>query len=104
MVAELPKVATLETRKASRRGRVSVDVLQNARGHQAVSLYVLCAVAQACVSTPLAWDELTPHFHPQAVTFKTIFERLAGQPPDPMAPLIAYDGREDATPNAERRS
>ena len=79
VVAELPDVATLETRKANRRGRVYVDVLQNARGHHAVPPYVLRAVPQACVSTPLAWDELTPHLHPQAFTLRTIFERLANQ-------------------------
>jgi bifunctional non-homologous end joining protein LigD len=103
VVAELPEVATVETRKAKRRGRVYVDVLQNARGHHAVPPYVLRAVPQACVSTPLAWDELTPHVHPQAFTLRTIFERLASQPTDPMAPLSAYYRREDAKSNAERR-
>ena len=103
VVAELPEVATLETRKAKRRGRVYVDVLQNARGHHAVPPYVLRAVPQACVSTPLAWDELTPHLHPQAFTLRTIFERLAGQPTDPIAPLIEYYRREDAKANTERR-
>jgi bifunctional non-homologous end joining protein LigD len=90
VVAELPEVATLATRKADRRGRVYVDVLQNVRGHHAVPPYVLRAVPQACVSTPLAWDELTPHLHPQAFTLRTIFDRLASQPMDPIAPLIEY--------------
>jgi bifunctional non-homologous end joining protein LigD len=103
VVAELPEVATLEARKANRRGRVYVDVLQNARGHHAVPPYVLRAVPQACVSTPLAWDELTPHLHPQAFTLRTIFDRLAGQPTDPMAPLIECYQREDGKSNAERR-
>jgi bifunctional non-homologous end joining protein LigD len=103
VVAELPELATIETRKANRRGRVYVDVLQNARGHHAVPPYVLRAVPQACVSTPLAWDELTPHLHPQAFTLRTIFERLASQPADPIAPLIEYYRREDAKSNAERR-
>ncbi len=102
-VAELPDVATLEARKAKRRGRVYVDVLQNARGHHAVPPYVLRAVPQACVSTPLAWDELTPHLHPQAFTLRTIFDRLASQPMDPIAPLIEYYRREDAKSNAERQ-
>jgi bifunctional non-homologous end joining protein LigD len=103
VVAELPEVATLETRKAIRGRRVYVDVLQNARGHHAVPPYVLRAVPQACISTPLAWDELTPHFHSQAFTLRTIFERLASQPTDPMAPLIAFYRREDAKSNAERQ-
>ena len=103
VVADLPGVATLAIRKANRRGRVYVDVLENARGHHAVPPYVLRAVPQACVSTPLAWDELTPHLHPQAFTLRTIFERLASQPTDPMAPLIAYYRREDAKSNVERQ-
>jgi len=103
VIAELPEVATLEIRKARRRGRVYVDVLQNARGHHAVPPYVLRAVPQACVSTPLAWDELTPHLHPQAFTLRTIFERLASQPTDAMGPLLAYFRREDATSNPERQ-
>jgi bifunctional non-homologous end joining protein LigD len=102
VVAELPEVATLEARKANRRGRVYVDVLQNARGHHAVPPYVLRAVPQACVSTPLAWDELIPHLHPQAFTLRTIFDRLASQPTDPIAPLIEYYRREGAKSNAER--
>jgi bifunctional non-homologous end joining protein LigD len=65
VVAELPEVATLAPRKANRRGRVYVDVLQNARGHHAVPPYVVRAVPQAYVSTPLAWDELTPSCHPR---------------------------------------
>jgi DNA ligase D-like protein (predicted polymerase) len=103
VVAELPGVATLAIRKAHRRGRVYVDVLQNARGHHAVPPYVLRAVPQACVSTPLAWDELTPHLHPQAFTLRTMFERLASQPTDPMGPLLAYFRREDAKSNPERQ-
>jgi bifunctional non-homologous end joining protein LigD len=103
VAAELPEVATVETRKAKRGGKVYVDVLQNARGHHAVPPYVLRAVPQACVSTPLAWNELTPYLHPQAFTLRTIFERLASQPTDPMAPLIECYRREDAKSNAERR-
>ena len=103
VVADLPRVATLATRKANRRGRVYVDVLQNARGHHAVPPYVLRVVPQACISTPLARDELTPSFHPRAFTLRTIFDRLASQPADPMVPLIAYYQREDAKSNADRQ-
>jgi bifunctional non-homologous end joining protein LigD len=90
VAAELPEVATLEIRKANRRRRVYIDVLQNARGHHAVPPYVLRAVPQACVSTPLAWDELTSDLHAQAFTLRTIFERLASQSADPIEPLIKW--------------
>ena len=39
VVAELPEVATLTAGKVHRRGKVYVDVLQNARGHHAVRSY-----------------------------------------------------------------
>jgi bifunctional non-homologous end joining protein LigD len=103
VVAELSDMATLEPHKAKRRGRVYVDVLQNARGHHAVPPYGLRAVPQASVSTPLAWDELTPHLHPQAFTLRTIFERLARQQIDPVAPLIEYYRREEAKSQAKKR-
>jgi DNA primase len=63
---------------------------------------VLCAVPQACVSTPLAWDKLTRHLHPHAFTLRTIVARLASQPSDPMAPLIESYRRQDAKAKAER--
>jgi bifunctional non-homologous end joining protein LigD len=103
VVVDFPELATLAIRKANRRGRVYVDVLQNAPGHHAVPPYVLRAVPQACVSTPLAWDELTPHLHPQAFTLRTIFERLASQPTDPIAPLIEHYRRQAIKRNADRR-
>jgi bifunctional non-homologous end joining protein LigD len=53
VVADLPRQATVERSKAGRGGRVYVDVMQNARGHRAVPPYVLRAVPQATVSTPL---------------------------------------------------
>jgi hypothetical protein len=44
--------------KADQRGRVYVDMLQNARGYYAVPPYVPRTVPQASVSTPLTWNEL----------------------------------------------
>jgi bifunctional non-homologous end joining protein LigD len=89
LVAALPDVATVERHKARRRQKVYVDVLQNARGHHAVPPYVLRAVPQATVSTPLVWAELTSTLEPRRYTLKTIFRRLARQKTDPMAPLLA---------------
>jgi bifunctional non-homologous end joining protein LigD len=89
VVAALPDVATVERHKARRQQKVYVDVLQNARGHHAVPPYVLRAVPQATVSTPLAWAELTSTLEPRRYTLKTIFRRLARQKTDPMAPLLA---------------
>jgi bifunctional non-homologous end joining protein LigD len=88
MVADLPEIATIERRKDRRQNKVYVDVLQNTRGHHVVPPYVLRAVPQATVSTPLTWAELTPALDPRRYTLKTIFRRLARQKTDPMAPLV----------------
>jgi bifunctional non-homologous end joining protein LigD len=87
--ADLPDIATVERRKDRRQKKVYVDVLQNARGHHAVPPYVLRAVPQATVSTPLTWAELTPALDPRRYNRKTIFRRLAQQKTDPIAPLVA---------------
>ena len=90
LVATLPDVATVERHKDRRQQKVYVDVLQNARGHHAVPPYVLRAVPQATVSTPLTWAELTSTLEPRRYNLKTIFRRLARQKTDPMAPLLAF--------------
>jgi bifunctional non-homologous end joining protein LigD len=90
VVADLPDIATVERHKDRRQKKVYVDVLQNARGHHAVPPYVLRAVPQATVSTPLTWAELTPALDIRRYNLKTIFRRLARQKTAPMAPLLAY--------------
>ena len=90
LVADLPAIATVERRKDRRQKKVYVDVLQNARGHHAVPPYVLRAVPQATVSTPLTWAELTPALDLQRYNLKSIFRRLARQKIDPMAALVDY--------------
>jgi bifunctional non-homologous end joining protein LigD len=96
-----PDLATVEVRKASRRGRVYIDTLQNARGHHAVPPYVLRAIPGAPVSTPLSWRELTPGLDPGRFNLQTIFSRLARQKADPMAALVRTFGR---APTARGRS
>jgi bifunctional non-homologous end joining protein LigD len=90
VVADLPDIATVERRKDRRQKKVYVDVLQNTRGHHVVPPYVLRAVPQATVSTPLTWAELTPALDPRRYNLKTIFRRLARQKTDPMASLVAH--------------
>jgi bifunctional non-homologous end joining protein LigD len=88
-VAEaLPERATVEIRKAKRDGRVYVDTLQNARGHHAVPPYVVRAVPEATVSTPLSWREVTPALDPGKYTLRTVLTRLARQKSDPLAGLL----------------
>jgi len=88
VVEALPGQVTTEQRKAKRGTRVYIDVLQNAKGHHAVPPYVLRAVPGAPVSTPVHWQELTPHLDPKAYNIKTLWQRLARQKRDPMAGLL----------------
>jgi bifunctional non-homologous end joining protein LigD len=88
VAASMPERATVEIRKAMRKERVYIDVLQNARGHHAVPPYVLRAVPAATISTPLRWEEVTPELDPSAFTPKTIFRRLSRLKRDPFAGLL----------------
>jgi len=85
---ELPDLATVEIRKATRGRRVYVDTLQNAKGHHAVPPYVVRPVAGAPVSMPLSWSELTSRLRPGQFTLRTALRRLSRQKSDPIAPLL----------------
>jgi bifunctional non-homologous end joining protein LigD len=56
--ADQPSLFTANSSKASRRGKVYVDYLRNARGASAVCSYSLRAKPNFPVATPIAWDEL----------------------------------------------
>jgi bifunctional non-homologous end joining protein LigD len=88
VVEAMAEVATNEVRKTKRRGRVYVDVAQNARGHHAVPPYVVRPVPAATVSTPLQWKELTASLDPKRFTVRTVPARIARQARDPLAPLV----------------
>jgi len=83
----VPKLATLERSKAKRGRRVYLDVMQNVRGRHAVPPYVLRAVPEATVSTPLSWREVTQDLQLEKYNLKTIFRRLAALKVDPFAEL-----------------
>jgi bifunctional non-homologous end joining protein LigD len=83
----LPEQVTVDIRRARRGRRVYVDVLQNARGHHAVSPYVVRAVPGAAVSMPLSWRELREDLDPAAFNVRTVLPRLARRRADPMAPV-----------------
>ncbi|WP_165251104.1 non-homologous end-joining DNA ligase [Paludisphaera soli] len=80
--------ATTDIRKVRRKGRVYIDVMQNARGHHAVPPYVLRAIPRATVSTPIAWREVRPGLDPAAFTADVVLARLARRKADPMAVLL----------------
>src|SRR5215510_394671 len=88
IVELLPDITTIERSKTKRRGRVYLDIMQNVRGHHVVPSYVLRAVPEATVSTPLRWSELSSELDPRRYNIKTIFHRLAKLAKDPFAPLL----------------
>ncbi len=68
-------VATTEWSKAKRRG-VLIDASQNARGKTIASVYSVRPMANAPVSTPLHWNEVTTKLDPSTYTMEVVRRRL----------------------------
>ena len=82
-----PSRYTASMSKKLRSGRIFIDFYRNARGSTAVAAYSLRAAANAPVSTPLSWDELSEVDDPKVFNYVTIPRRLAELPEDPWAEL-----------------
>ena len=92
MIARLlPAKVTLELEIEKRGGRLLVDHRQFL-GKTLVAPYSLRAVDGAPVSTPLAWDEVTPRLAPRAFTLRTLRARL-DRLGDLAAPLLSGTAR-----------
>ncbi|HEY7624968.1 MAG TPA: non-homologous end-joining DNA ligase [Candidatus Limnocylindria bacterium] len=76
-----PKVVTVEFSKAKRGQRVFADAMRNAYGQTIVAPYSVRRRAHAPVSTPLAWDEVTPRLDPAVFNMRTFDKRLAIKDP-----------------------
>jgi bifunctional non-homologous end joining protein LigD len=76
-----PDSATVEMSKGKRGDRVFVDVLRNAFGQTIVPPYSVRRRPKAPVSTPLAWDEVTPTLDPSRFNLRTMARRLASSDP-----------------------
>jgi bifunctional non-homologous end joining protein LigD len=100
IVAELPKIATVERTIASRGGRVYVDFLQNGRGRLIAAPYSVRPLPGATVSTPLAWEEVTGKLDPKKFTIKSVPKRFAKLKDDPL--LAVLDARPDLGRAIER--
>ncbi|TAH35545.1 MAG: DNA ligase D [Planctomycetota bacterium] len=69
--------------KAARSGKIFIDYLRNARGATAVAAYSARARAQAPVSTPLRWEELSAKLRPDGFTVASLPRRLSALRADP---------------------
>jgi bifunctional non-homologous end joining protein LigD len=87
LVADHPKIATLERAIPKRQGRVYVDALQNGLGKLMASPFCVRALPGAPVSMTLDWDEVVPGLTARTFTMKNAIARLEAKG-DPMAAVL----------------
>jgi bifunctional non-homologous end joining protein LigD len=85
MQAEHPETFTLAMPKDRRHGRIFLDHFRNSRGAMTVAAYSTRAQAGAPVSTPVAWQELTPALKSNSFTVENLPARLAALKREPWA-------------------
>ena len=81
LAAAYPKEMTMESRIASRKGRVYLDPFRNGFAQTVVSPYSMRRFPKATISTPLAWDEVDPKLDPGKFNMATFEKRFAGADP-----------------------
>jgi bifunctional non-homologous end joining protein LigD len=85
---QVPEMATITRSVQAREGKVYIDYLQNRRGQLLVAPFSVRPVAQASVSTPLRWREVSPRLDIHRHTIGTVPRRVARMRNDPMRPLL----------------
>lgn len=78
VVKENPKLCTTAVRKASRGGRIYIDVMRNAYAQHAVAPYAVRALAGAPIAMPISWAQLRKT-DPQSFTLSN-YRRRAQNP------------------------
>ena len=76
-----PDLVTMEFSKKARGTRVYADPFRNAYLQTIVTPYSVRRRPHAPVSTPLAWDEVTPKLDPAQFTIRTLEKRLVKADP-----------------------
>jgi bifunctional non-homologous end joining protein LigD len=100
MASEQPGLFTANPSKDSRRGRIYIDYLRNARGASAVASYSLRAKPGFPVATPIAWSELRTLTNGAAFNRVNLFNRLETLVADPWDQLES--AASTITPQARR--
>lgn len=85
LVDAAPELFMATMSKAARTHKIFVDYLRNSRGATAVVPFSPRARANAPVSTPLSWQELTPRITADHYTVENIRRRLSSLTKDPWA-------------------
>jgi bifunctional non-homologous end joining protein LigD len=83
LVTTIPQRFTSNMAKRTRKGKIFVDYLRNARGATAIAAYSTRAKPGAPVSVPIAWDELSKDLPSDYFTVMNVPARLAGLRRDP---------------------
>jgi bifunctional non-homologous end joining protein LigD len=83
MAKDAPRRFTARLSKGGRKGRIFIDYLRNGRGATAVAAYSTRARFGAPVSTPLAWEELTPEVRADHYRVGNLLNRLRYLTSDP---------------------
>lgn len=85
MVADSPDRYTTSIRKASRAGRIYIDILRNTQGATAIAPFSTRANPSATVAAPLAWDELSADLHSDSIDVVGMAQRMRVLRKDPWA-------------------
>ena len=80
METQWPDLYTANIRKSGRKGKIFIDWVRNGRGATSVAPYSLRARKGACVSMPIAWEELDSSA-PNGISMADALKRL--KDPDP---------------------
>jgi bifunctional non-homologous end joining protein LigD len=78
-----PDRLTVELPKQKRSGKILIDYLRNNRANTSIAAYSTRARPGAPVSTPIAWDELTPRLRSDGYTIANLPRRLRRLRTDP---------------------
>jgi len=85
LVRDQPERWTTQLAKARRGGRMFIDALRNGRGATWVAPWSPRASADAPVSTPIPWSEVTRRLAPERFTVTNLLGRTAWIERDPWA-------------------